>query len=99
MVKHFVIWKLKDAFTVDQNIDHARKIKRSLEGLKGQIDGLVDIKVQDELLSSSSGTVLLDTTFVDEAALKAYQTNPKHLEVAFFVRSVAQERLSADYEC
>ena len=58
MVKHFVIWKLKDAFTVDQNIDHARKIKRSLEGLKGQIDGLVDIKVQDELLSSSSGTVL-----------------------------------------
>ena len=42
---------------------------------------------------------MLDTEFTDESALKAYQTNPEHVAVATYVRSVVCDRKCVDYEC
>ena len=43
MVKHVILWKLKDEYSNDSSIKEG--IKTGLEGLKGQIPGLIDIKV------------------------------------------------------
>ena len=98
MVKHIIIWKLKDEYTAEQKSEYMEKIKKDLEALMGKIPGLVEIKVQITSLESSSGDLMLDTTFLNEEALKDYQKNPDHLSVATFVRSVVGTRLSLDYE-
>lgn len=98
MVKHIIIWNFKEELSASEKAENAAKIKAGLEGLLGQIDGLTEIKVYTNPLESSNGDLILDSTFVDEASLKGYQTNPKHLEVATFVRSVVSDRKCIDFE-
>ncbi len=100
MVKHVILWTLKDEYSGAQ-IDEIRiGIKEGLEGLKGKIPGLLDIKVQTEnILNSSNADLMLVSTFKDEASLKAYSTNPIHVEVANEkVRPFTSTRSCIDYE-
>ena len=96
MVKHIIIWNFKDELSAEERADYAAKIKAGLEGLKGVIDGLTDIKVYTEALPSSNGDLMLDSTFVSKEALAGYQTNPEHLKVAAVVRSVTAHRSCFD---
>lgn len=97
MVKHIILWKLKDDIA-DAGAVKAG-IKQGLEGLKGVVPGLTDIVVRTEGLASSNADVMLDSTFVDEAALKGYAIHPAHVEVANTrVRPFAQTRLCLDFE-
>ena len=98
MVKHVIIWSFKEEYSNAEKAEFAAKIKTELEALTGKIDGLTEIKVHINPLASSSGDLMLDTTFVDEAALMAYQKNPDHLAVATFVRSVVDTRKCFDFE-
>ena len=99
MIKHVILWKLKDELQGEEKEQVKAGIKQGLEGLAGQIPGLIDIKVRTEYLSSSNMDVMLDTTFEDEASLKAYATNPKHVEVADGkVRPYTAVRACMDYE-
>lgn len=98
MVKHVIIWKLKDMPETEKS-EHKALIKEGLEGLKGKIDGLAEIKVITELLPSSSGDLMLDSTFADEKSLKAYAVHPEHVKVADErVRPFVAERKCVDYE-
>ena len=98
MVKHVIIWSFKEEYSDTEKAEFAAKIKTELEALKGKIDGLLEIAVHISPLSSSSGDLMLDSTFQDEDALKAYQKNPDHLAVATFVRSVVDTRKCFDFE-
>ncbi len=97
MVKHVIIWKFKEELSADERAAAAVKIKEGLEGLIGQIEGLTEIRVYTNPLESSSGDLILDSTFVDEDALKGYQIHPKHVEVATYVRSQVASRACFDY--
>ena len=58
-------------------------IKDGLEGLKGKIPGLIDIKVNTEgRLASSTADLMLDSTFENAEALKGYSKHPEHVAVA-----------------
>ena len=72
MVKHVIIWNFKDELTEDEKSTAAQKIKKDLEGLMGEIEGMTDIKVYINPLPSSNGDLMLDSTFKDENALKEY---------------------------
>ena len=97
MVKHIILWKLKDE--VADKAAVRRGIKEGLEGLRGQIPGLIDITVRIEGFASSNADAMLDTTFESEAALKGYSTHPAHVAVANAkVRPFTQTRLCLDYE-
>ncbi|MBR6058317.1 MAG: Dabb family protein [Victivallales bacterium] len=99
MVKHIILWKLKDELSADEKINVKAGIKSGLEGLKGIIPGLEAIVVRTEGLASSNADVMLDSTFADEAALKGYAVHPAHVEVANTkVRPFVQTRLCMDYE-
>lgn len=99
MVKHVILWQLKDEFSEEEKESIRAGIKEGLEGLAGQIPGLTEIKVQTEMLPSSNVDVMLDSTFVDEAALKSYAVHPAHVEVADTkVRPYTKTRACIDYE-
>lgn len=82
MIKHVILWTLKDEFTEEEKVKIVAGIKEGLEGLAGKIPGLIDIKVNTEKLASSNADVMLDSTFESEEALKAYATHPEHVAVA-----------------
>ena len=97
MVKHFIIWKLKDTFTEEEKAVARAEAKRRLESLEGKIEGMISIKVHIDRLSTSTGDMMLESYFEDEAALAGYQKNPLHLEAATYIRSVVAERLCLDF--
>ena len=99
MVKHVILWTLKEEYRGEKADGVKAGIKDGLEGLKGQIPGLIDIKVNINPLSSSNCDVMLDSCFEDEASLKGYSVHPAHVEVANTkVRPFTASRTCMDYE-
>ena len=96
MVKHMIIWSLKD--DIDKESVKA-EIKKQLEGLVGKIDGLLDMKIITNGLPSSKGDLLMDSTFESNDALKAYAVHPLHVAIADgIVRPNTANRAAYDYE-
>ena len=97
MVRHVILWKLKDGLADPVAVKAG--IKEGLEGLKGVIPGLLDIVVRTEGLPSSNADLMLDSAFESEAALKGYAVHPAHVAVANGkVRPNVQTRLCLDFE-
>lgn len=98
MVKHVILWQLKDEISEDEKKTVKQEIKEGLEGLKGQIPGLVDIRVNIEGLASSNADLMLDSLFENEEALKGYAVHPAHVAVANGkVRPFTKNRVCLDY--
>jgi hypothetical protein len=99
MVKHIILWKLKDELTAEEKIFVKADIKSGLEGLKGKIPGLIDISVQTETLESSNVDLMLYSEFENEEALKGYAVHPEHVAVANGkVRPYTSSRNCIDFE-
>ncbi len=96
MVKHVILWKLKDGLPDVGAIKAG--IKEGLEGLRGKIPGLLAITVQTEPLGSSNTDVMLDAAFEDETALRKYAVHPAHVTIAeTCVRPFTQTRMCMDF--
>lgn len=100
MVKHVILWTLKEEFSESEKAEIKAGIKEGLEGLKGQIPGLTEIKVYTEgLPSSKNAEVMLDSTFEDVESLKGYAVHPAHVAVADGkVRPYTATRSCLDFE-
>ncbi len=99
MVKHVIIWTLKEEFNDQEKADIKKGIKEGLEGLKGKVPGIVEIKVYTDGLASSNADLMLDSTFTDEEALKGYAVHPEHVAVANGkVRPFTKLRSCFDFE-
>ena len=99
MVKHVIIWTLKDELSDEEREQAKKNIKEGLEGLAGKIPGLIEIKVQINGLSSSNTDLMLDSTFENEAALAGYAVHPEHVAVAQnIVRPYSMIRSCFDFE-
>ena len=99
MVRHVIVWTLKDEYSDSEKEQIKAGIREGLEGLSGKIPGLVEIKVNTDKLASSSGDAMLDSLFENGEALKNYSSNPLHVEVANTkVRPYVKIRSSFDYE-
>ena len=99
MVKHVILWQLKDELSEAEQQSVKEGIKTNLESFQGKIPGLVEIKVQISCLESSNADVMLDSLFDDEQALKGYAVHPEHVKVADNnVRPYTKTRVCMDYE-
>lgn len=99
MVKHIILWTLKDSLSAEEKETVKAGIKAGLEGLAGQIPGLLEIRVQTGRLPSSNADLMLDSTFTDAAALQGYSVHPAHVAVADGkVRPYVQVRSCLDFD-
>ena len=100
MVKHVILWQLKDEYSEEEKINIRKGIKEGLESLQGKIPGLKEIHVNaDGILASSNADVMLDCTFEDAESLKGYSTHPEHVAIADGkVRPHTKTRVCLDYE-
>lgn len=99
MVKHIVLWTLKEPAEGTTAEQIALEMKSRIEALADCVPGIVAIEVGlDVSRTNASADVALYSEFADAEALAAYQVHPAHREVAEFVGRVTTSRVVADYE-
>ena len=99
MVKHVILWNLKEEYSATEKEEIKKNIKTGIESLNGKIPGLIDIKVHITGLESSTADLMLDSTLESEEALKNYAVHPDHVEVANkIVRPHTAKRSCLDFE-
>jgi heme-degrading monooxygenase HmoA len=99
MLKHIVMWKLKDHAEGADRAANAAKMKSLLDSCRDVVPGIVEFEValaQPGL--EATYDVVLYSVFADKAALDAYQDHPKHVAVKPFIGAVRLERQCMDYE-
>ncbi len=99
MVKHIILWTLHPELSDAEKETIKAGIKAGLEGLAGQIPGLLEIQVQTNCLPSSTADLMLDSAFESAEALSAYAKHPAHVAVADGkVRPYTAVRSCLDFE-
>ncbi len=95
MVRHIVLWKLKET----DKAENAAEMKRRLEALRGNIPGLLELEVGlDSSGAEAAADISLYSTLESWEALRVYQIHPLHQDVAAFVGTITKERRVSDYE-
>lgn len=92
MIKHIVMWKLK-------NPGDAAKFKAQLDSCKGLVPGMREFEaaVRTDGLEANVDVVLV-SAFDDKAALQAYLEHPVHVEVSAVLGGLRESRTVLDYE-
>jgi hypothetical protein len=99
MIKHIVLWRLKDRANGQSKAEIAQALKERLEALRDVVPGLLHLEVGlDFLKSESSSDLVLYTEFSSREALDAYQQHPAHREFVDFSHDLRTERRVVDYE-
>ncbi len=97
MLKHIVMWQLKDATENPSYAENAQYLKETLEALAGKIPGLLKIEVGFDATSEEANIVLY-AELESRAALDAYQQHPAHQAVIPLVKKLCTARRVVDYE-
>jgi quinol monooxygenase YgiN len=99
MIKHIVMWKLKDQAEGADRLTNAREMKRRLDECARIVPGQLTFEVtlaQPGL--EATYDVVLYSEFADKAALDAYINHPTHKAVVPFIGAVREGRQCMDYE-
>ena len=99
MLKHIVMWKLKDDAEGADKAANAAKLKRLLDGCANLVPGIAEFEVavaQPGL--EATYDVVLYSVFADREALAAFQEHPDHVALKPFIGAVRLERQCMDYE-
>jgi len=92
MVRHIVLFQLKDK-------SDARRALDALNGMKGKIEGLLELEAGADFLGSErSYDVALVCTLKDKAALDFYQAHPLHRPVKKLMHAIRESSVAVDYE-
>ena len=99
MIKHIVMWRLKDEALGAGKEENAHKLKESLEALKDVIEELKAVEVGLNFNPSPAAfDVVLYSEFENREGLEAYQSHPEHVKIAEFVGEIRTDRAVVDYE-
>ena len=94
MIRHIVLFKIKDEYK-----DEIPQLVKNFYGMKGRIEGMVDLEAGADLLHSDrSYDIALTTVFDSREALDAYQTDQVHLPVKTRMGEVRSASVACDFE-
>ena len=99
MIKHIVMWKLKDFAEGRNKADNALRMKQALENLKLKVPEIVEIEAGIDFNKSEAAfDIVLYSSFKSQEDLLRYQKHPDHQLVADFINKIQVERAVVDYE-
>lgn len=99
LIKHIVMWKLKDSAEGRDRLENAKIMKSSLEDLKNKIEQIKYIEVGININQTQHAfDAVLYSEFDNAEDLNIYQEHPEHLKIKEFVAKVREARVVADYE-
>lgn len=103
MIRHVVMWKLKEEAEGATKEKNAQKMKLILEGLKINIEEIKNVEVginitEDDEEVGSGFDVVLISDFETELDYTMYTRNAHHKKALNFIKSVIDERHFVDYK-
>ncbi len=91
MIKHVVMWNLKDK-------SRGAELKAAIENLQGKIPGLVSIEAGLNInKSNAAADLVLVSTHTDREALTIYQEHPIHVELKDIIIAAVTSQKVVDY--
>lgn len=98
MVKHIVLFKLKDDILVDKKLSAMNQFKKAIEALPSEIPFIRKIEVGLNMNSSESWNIALYSEFDSLDDVKAYAVHPAHVAAGKILAEVKESRACVDYE-
>ena len=100
MIKHMVMWKLKESHNGESKNEIIQNVKTILEDLTSKISQITELEVGINFNPSDAAyDVVLYSSFNSREDLDIYQKHPDHVKVAGYISEVRTERTVVDYEC
>ena len=97
MVKHVVLFKLKEFSSQEEKSLKISEIKNGLEALINLIPELKKIQVNINISPNEEFDICLETEHENMEGLKAYAVHPEHVAAGKIVREVLEKRSCVDY--
>ena len=100
MIKHIVLWKLREFSTREEKAKIARTLGSKLLDMKDAIPEIqsIEVGINDEKASPSNYDVILITKFSSMTDLQAYKVHPAHQELVEYLQTIRELRVAIDYE-
>ncbi len=99
MIKHVVMWKLKDQAEGADKASNKVKMIELLQSLAGQIHQVASLETGDNFNPSDAACdLVLITTHTSRETLTQYIDHPVHKMAASFIVKVVAERRVVDFE-
>ncbi len=99
MIKHIVMWRLKEEAEGATKAENIQKMKEMLLALPGVISEIIRLEVGiNSLASPAAYDVVLYSEFANFDGLNAYQIHPEHEKCKDFIGKITCDRAVVDYE-
>ena len=99
MIHHVVLWTFREEAQGAAKTENLRAAKAALDSLVGKVPEIRTFLVGVDIVRSEhSYDLALVSTFDTLADLRSYQAHPAHQEVATFLRTLHNGRVTADFE-
>ncbi len=98
MIKHIVLFKLKEEVDKTEKLSVMKQFKAAIEALPEVISEVRNIEVGLNMNPAETWHISLYSEFDSLEDLKAYATHPAHVEAAKILADFKSERSCVDYE-
>lgn len=98
MVKHIVLFKLKETLSQDEKMVYMKRFKEAIEALPAVIPFIKKVFVGFNINADEKWDICLESEFDTLDEVKAYSVNPSHVKAAGILKDVKKDRACVDYE-
>ena len=98
MVKHIVLFKLKESLTAEAKSEVANCFKNAIEALPASIPFIRKVFVGVNINTAEAWDICLESEFDSLDDVKAYAVHPAHVAAAGILKDAKADRACCDYE-
>lgn len=98
MVKHIVIFKLKEEIAQEEKLDIMNQFKVAIESLPAKIPFIRKIEVGLNMNPAETWNIALYSEFDSLDDVKAYAVHPEHVAAGKILADAKENRACVDYE-
>ena len=98
MVKHIVLFKLKDEVPADEKLVAMNNFKKAIEALPAKISVIRKIEVGLNVNPAETWNIALYSEFDTLDDVKFYAAHPDHVAAGKLIAGVKESRACVDYE-
>ena len=99
MVKHIVMFKLKETLSAEEKLVVMNDFKAAIEALPAKIDVIRKVFVGLNINEAEQWDICLESEFDSLEDVKLYAAHPDHIAAAGILKDAKQDRACVDYEC
>ncbi|MCW3807147.1 Dabb family protein [Plebeiibacterium marinum] len=98
MIKHVVLWQLKEFATEMEKKQKIGEIKEALEALPEKIVEIKGLEVFVNANAAEKFDIMLESSFENLEELALYAKHPDHVAVGAIIKQAVVSRACVDYE-